>query len=129
MRSYMVLIFTPIMTSLYSILCRPVLLIRAFAQHFLRPAPRKINWLASAIVALGLAPTVAFAQTPITISPSTLPNAVVSFGTYSVQLTATGGTGTKTFAVTNGALPPGLSLTSSGLLSGVIPTSTTGGVY
>ena len=42
---------------------------------------------------------------------------------YSVQLGATGGSGTRTYAVTTGTLPTGLSLSSGGLLSGT-PTVT-----
>jgi hypothetical protein len=55
----------------------------------------------------------------ITLSPSTLPpGAVAEF--YSQAITATGGTGPYTFAVTSGALPTGLSLNpATGLISGV----------
>ena len=53
----------------------------------------------------------------LTISPAALPNA--SLGVfYSQQLSASGGTGLYTFTVPAGTLPPGLTLSSSGLLSG-----------
>lgn len=45
---------------------------------------------------------------------------------YSFQFTASGGTPPFTFAVTSGALPPGLTLSAAGLLSG---TPTTNGQY
>lgn len=61
---------------------------------------------------------------PLTISPANLPDG--SSGVpYQQQLTVSGGTGLY-FALNGGTLPPGLSLTLSGLLSGT-PTAT--GVY
>lgn len=57
----------------------------------------------------------------ITITPATLPAGTTGTA-YSQTLTGNGGTGPYTFAVTAGALPPGLSLTSAGVLSGT-PTS------
>jgi hypothetical protein len=42
---------------------------------------------------------------------------------YSQQLAATGGTGPYTFAVSSGTLPAGLTLSSSGLLSGTPTTA------
>ena len=60
---------------------------------------------------------------PIALAPASLPSGVV--GTpYSQQLTPTGGSGSFVFTL-SGALPPGLSLRPSGLLSG---TPTTRGV-
>jgi large repetitive protein len=53
----------------------------------------------------------------VTISPSTLPGAQVAVA-YSQQLTASGGNGSYTFSVSAGSLPTGLSLSTSGLLSG-----------
>jgi uncharacterized repeat protein (TIGR01451 family) len=62
-----------------------------------------------------LLPSAAFAQ--VTISPASLPSATV--GTpYSQTITATGGTGFYTFAITSGALPAGLTLNASGTLQG-----------
>ncbi|BEP94391.1 hypothetical protein GmRootA79_27750 [Acidovorax sp. A79] len=45
---------------------------------------------------------------------------------YSGQITVAGGTGPYTFAVSSGSLPPGMSLSASGVLSG---TPTTPGSY
>lgn len=45
---------------------------------------------------------------------------------YSQQLTGIGGTAPYTFTITNGTLPPGMSLSSDGLISGT-PTTFTGG--
>jgi large repetitive protein len=57
----------------------------------------------------------------ITLSPAALPGAIVGTA-YSQLLTATGGTSSYSYTVSNGNLPPGLTLNSnSGLLSG-IPT-------
>ncbi len=60
----------------------------------------------------------------VTVNPATLPNG--AFGTaYSQTLSATsanGGVGPYTFSVTAGALPPGLTLSSAGVLSGT-PTA------
>ncbi len=53
----------------------------------------------------------------IAISPVFLPNATYG-ASYSQTVTASGGTGAYTYAVTAGSLPPGLSLSSSGVLSG-----------
>jgi hypothetical protein len=59
---------------------------------------------------------------PITVSPATLPAVIVGIA-YSQAITASGGTAPYSFAVTSGVLPPGLSLSSAGLLSGIL-TST-----
>jgi uncharacterized repeat protein (TIGR01451 family) len=53
----------------------------------------------------------------LTILPQTLTNATI--GTlYNQALSANGGTGTLNFARTSGSLPPGLTLTSSGAVTG-----------
>ncbi|MBI4811174.1 MAG: putative Ig domain-containing protein, partial [Ignavibacteriales bacterium] len=57
----------------------------------------------------------------ITLSPSTLPNGTVG-ASYSQNIVASGGTSPYSFTITSGSLPAGLSLSSSGLLSG-IPTT------
>ncbi len=63
---------------------------------------------------------------PITISPTNLPVATVG-DAYGQQLTASGGSGAGyTFTATG--LPPGLSLSTSGLLSGT-PTTATGSPF
>lgn len=56
-----------------------------------------------------------------TISPATLPGMTVG-QSYSQTLTATGG-GTPLFTVSAGALPPGMTLTPAGLLSGTPTTA------
>ncbi|PZQ18412.1 MAG: autotransporter outer membrane beta-barrel domain-containing protein [Rhodanobacter denitrificans] len=59
---------------------------------------------------------------PVTIAPTTLPNAAVA-AAYSQTLTASGGNGGPyTFAVTAGALPAGLTLSGGGVLAGT-PTA------
>lgn len=66
------------------------------------------------------------AAPPIVIAPTTLPDAGVATA-YSTALTATGGnSGPYTFAVTAGALPAGLTLGTTGTLSG---TPTAGGTF
>lgn len=62
---------------------------------------------------------------PVTISPSSLPNATVATA-YSQTLSASGGVASYSFALTAGALPAGLSLSSGGVLSG---TPTAGGSF
>ncbi len=57
----------------------------------------------------------------ITISPTTLPDAVLN-AVYSQQVTATGGSTPYTYSVITGSLPAGITLSASGLLSGT-PTS------
>lgn len=56
------------------------------------------------------------------VSTTTLPSAAVGKA-YSQQLTATGGSGSGTWAVSGGTLPAGVSLSAAGLLSGT-PTAT-----
>lgn len=61
----------------------------------------------------------------ITITPPTLPT--VSAGVaYNQNLTAAGGSGAYTYAVTAGALPPGVSLSAAGVISG---TATAAGTF
>ncbi len=66
----------------------------------------------------------------ITLSPSGANPTVLNGGTagtaYSTNITASGGIGTYTYAITSGALPTGLSLSSAGVLSG---TPTVVGTY
>lgn len=54
----------------------------------------------------------------ITMSPATLPNGTAGLS-YNQSLTAGGGLTPYNFAVTSGALPTGLTLTSAGALSGI----------
>jgi hypothetical protein len=53
----------------------------------------------------------------INFAPPTVPNGIVGVP-YTVQFTGSGGTGPYGFSVVAGALPPGLTLTGGGLLSG-----------
>lgn len=62
---------------------------------------------------------------PVTVSPATLPNGTVA-AAYSQTVSASGGTGSYTFAVTAGALPSGLTLSPGGVLAG---TPTAGGTF
>ncbi|HWX65383.1 MAG TPA: putative Ig domain-containing protein [Rhodanobacter sp.] len=57
----------------------------------------------------------------VSVSPASLPNPQAG-AAYSQQVAASGGNGTYTFAITGGALPGGLSLSSGGLLAGT-PTA------
>jgi len=54
---------------------------------------------------------------PVTISTVALPQAVLG-KTYSESLTGTGGTGTFTWSVNSGSLPPGFTLSPDGVLTG-----------
>ncbi|MDQ6860347.1 MAG: putative Ig domain-containing protein [Verrucomicrobiota bacterium] len=64
----------------------------------------------------------------ITLSPSTLPGGTVGTS-YSQTVSASGGSGTYTYSVSSGSLPPGLTLnTSTGQISGT-PTTTTGSPF
>ena len=66
--------------------------------------------------------TLAIAAAPtITIAPSSLPSANENLA-YSQSITASGGNAPYGYAVTAGSLPPGLTLSSGGVLSGT-PTA------
>lgn len=62
---------------------------------------------------------------PLAISSSSLPNGEISQD-YSQTVTATGGTSPYMWSVSSGKLPPGLSLSAGGVLSGA---ATTAGSY
>jgi hypothetical protein len=70
----------------------------------------------------GFAPYVAkvspWSSTTLTISPTSLPSGEPEASYSPVPFSATGGTGAVTFAVTTGSLPPGMTLTPTGVLSG-----------
>lgn len=66
------------------------------------------------------------ATAPLAFTTTTLPNAPLNTAGYSTTLVITGGTGTTTFGITGGALPPGLAITLAGTISG---TATTAGTY
>lgn len=57
-------------------------------------------------------------SSPVSISTGAVLTAGVMGTPYNVQLAATGGTGTYTWAVTSGTLPQGLQLSAGGVLSG-----------
>ncbi len=61
----------------------------------------------------------------ISLAPGTLPTTIIGRA-YNRTITATGGSGAYTFAVTAGGLPPGLTLSPAGNITG---TSTAGGTY
>ena len=65
--------------------------------------------------------TLIIAGPTIALSPASLPNATVGAG-YSQNLSASGGTTPYTFSTTPANLPPGLSLSAAGALTG-IPTT------
>jgi hypothetical protein len=58
---------------------------------------------------------------PLDVAQSSLPGGTAGTG-YSQTLTATGGTGSKTWSVSLGSLPPGLTMSSGGVVSGT-PTA------
>ena len=63
----------------------------------------------------------------IAVSPSTLTNGTINTA-YSQSITASGGASPYTYAVSSGSLPTGLTLSSTGVLSGT-PTSTTAATF
>ncbi|MBW3507900.1 putative Ig domain-containing protein [Janthinobacterium sp. NKUCC06_STL] len=69
--------------------------------------------------------TITVSGPTITLAPSTVPAATVG-AAYSQNVSAANGAAPYTYAITAGALPAGLSLSSGGLLSG---TPTAGGVF
>ena len=69
--------------------------------------------------------TISNDDVPVTVSPATVPNGTVATA-YSQTLTASGGVAPYSFAVSAGALPAGLTLSSAGVLSG---TPTAGGTF
>ncbi len=54
---------------------------------------------------------------PLVISPAALPAAVINVP-YSTTLTSVGGVGPFTWAIASGTLPPGLSISAGGVISG-----------
>ncbi len=69
--------------------------------------------------------TVTVASPTVIVWPTTLPAATAAVA-YSQTISASGGTAPYTFAITSGALPAGLTLASTGALSG---TPTTAGSF
>jgi hypothetical protein len=68
--------------------------------------------------------SISYVVSAIAIAPASLSNGMVA-AAYSQTLTASGGTAPYTYAITAGALPSGLTLTSAGVLSGTPTTSGT----
>lgn len=62
---------------------------------------------------------------PVTVAPTVLPSPAIAVA-YSQTIVASGGSGSYTYAVTTGSLPPGLTLSAGGVLAG---TPTAGGSY
>lgn len=69
-----------------------------------------------------LTATITIAAGALTLTPATIPNPVVGIA-YSQTIAATGGQAPYTFAVISGNLPPGLTLATNGLISGVASVS------
>jgi hypothetical protein len=61
---------------------------------------------------------------PLAVTTASLPNGSVS-GSYSANLSASGGTAPYTFKVTTGSLPAGLTLSKAGAISGTPKAATT----
>ena len=59
----------------------------------------------------------------LVLSPATVANGTVG-AAYSQTITATGGSGSYTFAISGGSLPAGLTLSSAGVISGTPTTAT-----
>ncbi len=70
---------------------------------------------------------ITIAPPPLIITPVDLPEGQVGEA-YSATLSATGGSGSATWSLTSGALPPGLSLSAEGVISGT-PTGNTRSPY
>jgi hypothetical protein len=103
----------------------------AFTPTSAAPCPATFTVLAngnaSASVSLngtGLASSTT-TVTPLTITTTSLPGGTVATA-YSATLGASGGTAPYSWSVTSGSLPPGLTLASTGAISG---TPTTSGSY
>ena len=65
-----------------------------------------------------------FPSHSVSISSSILPDAPTGIA-YNQNLAASGGTGTRSWSVTGGSLPPGLSLSTEGTISGTPTAATT----
>ncbi|MCB1210554.1 MAG: putative Ig domain-containing protein, partial [Verrucomicrobiales bacterium] len=84
-------------------------------------APGDFTFTVQSIDVFGCPATIGYTLTvacpAIAITPSTLPDGVVGSG-YSRALTANGGTAPYLWSLENGTLPPGLSLSAGGVISG-----------
>ena len=79
-------------------------------------------------VSSGTAVQVATVIGPPSVTTASLANWTVNTAGYLQTITSTGGIGTVTYAVTSGSLPAGLSLSTSGVISGT-PSTTTGSPF
>src|SRR5205085_2299956 len=61
---------------------------------------------------------------PVTVLPATLPDGASGVA-YSQLISATGGIAPHTFAITSGTLPDGVTLSTTGLLSGTLTSAGT----
>ncbi|WP_269937987.1 beta strand repeat-containing protein [Arthrobacter sp. HY1533] len=68
--------------------------------------------------------TLVIAKATVVVGPGTLP-AATAYDPYSVAVTATGGVGPYSYAVTAGALPAGITLAAGGTLAGTTTASGT----
>src|SRR5580658_2657233 len=84
---------------------------------------RRTLFLFALLIGLG---TTGFAQALFIFTPLTLPDAQYGSAYASQTLNVIGGIPPYTFAVTAGSLPPGMSLSTSGTISG---TPTAAGSY
>lgn len=82
--------------------------------------------LSLAIAAAAQTPPAAPSSGPLSVTPQMLPNGAAGQA-YSTQLVATGGTAPYRWVFVGGVIPPGLNLSTTGLLSGT-PQSATGQV-
>jgi M6 family metalloprotease-like protein len=64
--------------------------------------------------------TVAATFVPLLVASAPTPGTALMGSTYSASLSASGGTGSYTWTLLSGALPKGVTLRSSGLISGVV---------
>ena len=93
---------------------------QAFAELPRKSMPRRTHF---AIVACALFAGPA-ALASLAVSPPTLPNWTINAPGYSQTVTASGGSAPYTFAVTTGAVPAGMTLSSGGVLNGTPTTAT-----
>ena len=85
---------------------------------------RTVDGTNSAVANFALTKNAPAAPAAPTLSSNTLPAATFG-GLYTYQFAATGGAGPYTFSKVSGLMPPGLMLSSSGLLSGSVDPNAT----
>lgn len=117
--------FVPQTTTNFYLGYRPAPTSVSFSGQMDEPALYNRALTTDEIFALNAAGPAGKSTTPYITSPSQLSDAVVNVA-YSQQLTATLGTAPLAYSIGSGALPLGLSLSSTGLISG---SPTVGGTY